>query len=93
MFQVYDPTGLPAAHAVTKRRTLSTLVNKNVGFIWNQYVSTNRFWPELEKSIEAIYEPHAVQRIYKENTWSPAPRDKLDKTLAQSDYLVVGVGA
>jgi hypothetical protein len=93
MFQVCDPTGLPPFSAGKKSKTLSTLVNRKVAFVWNQYASTTRFWPELEKAVEALYEPLAVQRIYKENTWSPAQREALDKTLAASDYLVVGVGA
>ena len=93
MIQVYDPMGLPAAQTVNKRKLLSTLVNKKVAFVWNQYISTTRFWPELEKSVEAIYEPLAIQRIYKENTWNTASREQMDKTLAESDYLVVGVGA
>jgi len=93
MLQVYDPMGLPASHAMKKRKTLSTLLNRRVAFVWNQYASTKRFWPALEKAVEALYEPIAVQRIYKENTWSPAERVQLGKALADSDYLVVGVGA
>lgn len=93
MLQVYDPMGLPPSHAKKRRKTLSTLLNRRVAFVWNQYASTKRFWPELERAVDALYEPIAVQRIYKENTWSPAERDQLDKTLADSDYLVVGVGA
>lgn len=93
MLQVYDPTGLPPSHGSKQRKALSTLVGSRVAFVWNQYASTKRFWPEFEKAVEAVYEPVAIQRIYKENTWSPAERNKLDGLLAEADYLVVGVGA
>jgi hypothetical protein len=93
MLQVYDPTGLPPSRGSKQRKTLSTLVGAKVAFVWNQYASTTRFWPEFEKAIQGIYEPGAIRRIYKENTWSPAERGRLDELLVDTDYLVVGVGA
>lgn len=93
MFQVYDPVGVAATASAKNRRNLETLNNKNIGFVWNQYVSTKRFWPEFEKSVEALYQVSEVQRIYKENTWSPAPREKLLKLLEDVDCLIAGVGA
>lgn len=93
MLQVYDPVGLPPAPAAKERRTLPTLVGAKVGFVWNQYASTRRFWPELEKAVAALYEPASTRRVYKDNTWNIAERDKLGAALAESDYLIVGVGA
>lgn len=34
-----------------------------------------------------------IFRVYKSNTWAPAPRADALKVLEETDYVLVGVGA
>ena len=93
MIQIYDPVGKPVSRATKSQQGLSSLSARKVGFVWNQYQSTTRFWPEMEGMVASFYEPSDIRRVYKENTWSPAPPEKLRELMEESEYLVVGVGA
>lgn len=93
MFRILDPVGKPAEGSTRQRRSLDSLHGKRLGLIWNRYGSTKRFWPMLEAGIERLYGAASVERIYKDNTWSPAAADKMKALLDRVDFLVVGVGA
>lgn len=88
-----DPTG---AVATTERRTerkLDGLIGKKVGYIFNQHASALGFWKALEQAVEAKFKPSAVHRVYKENTWAPAPTTAVDRLTEETDYVLVGLGA
>ncbi len=93
MLQAYSPVGFPAAGSSKVRRHLESLRGKKIGFLWNQYNTTQRFWPRFEEAVVAKNEPGAIVRAYKENTWTPLAGEKLLEFLLNVDCAVVGVGA
>ena len=93
MIELISPIGHPRVEVQAERRTIGSPVGRRVGFIWNQYQTTRNFWPRLERAVEALCKPPAVERAYKSNTWMPLERDPFGKLATQVDYLVVGVGA
>ncbi len=93
MLEVYSPVGYPPVSELAKRRVMDTPVGRRVGFIWNQYQTTNGFWPRLERALEAICKPSEIRRAYKDNTWSPLDKARFKEIVESVDYLVVGVGA
>ena len=93
MIQFLDPVGNPNLPDTKLQREISTLSGKRVCLVWNQYASTRHFWPKFENAITTLYEPKDIHRIYKSNTWSPAPSTELTDAMTQSDYVVAGVGA
>jgi hypothetical protein len=56
-------------------------------------VSALAFWKALETELEKTWRPSNVLRVYKSNTWAPAPRADAQRLLADTDYALVGVGA
>jgi len=93
MIELVSPLGYPRVEAQAERRRLDTPIGRRVGFIWNQYPVTRQFWPRLEKALEDLCKPAAVERAYKSNTWMPLEQPKF-KALAETvDYMVIGVGA
>ena len=93
MIELISPLGHPRVQAQVERKPLGNPVGLRAGFIWNQYQTTRNFWPRLERSLEALCKPSAVQRAYKHNTWMPLEHDRYRELAPQVDYLVVGVGA
>ena len=91
--QLFDPVGIPEAVQRPRKDRLPSLAGLKVGYIFNQHTSAQTFWGALEKAITATFEPASVHRIYKTNTWAPAPGAEVDQLIAQSDYALVGVGA
>lgn len=92
--QLYDPVGEVEVVVQQKPlRALETLKGKRVGYIFNQHVSGLVFWKALEREIEAKFSPSAVHRVYKANTWAPAPKAEVDRMIRETDYVLVGVGA
>jgi hypothetical protein len=93
MIEIVSPVGHPRVQAQAPRRVLETLAGRSVGFIWNQYQATVSFWPRLERALEDLCRPRAVERAYKTNTWSPLGKERFQEIARSVDYLVVGVGA
>ena len=93
MIELVSPIGHPRVEAQAERKPLGSPVGRRVGFVWNQYQTTRNFWPRLERALEALCKPQAVERAYKNNTWMPLERDNFGKLAGQVDYVVVGVGA
>ena len=93
MIELVSPIGRPRVQVQAPRRALGNPIGQRVGFIWNQYQTTRNFWPRLEREVEALLKPSAVQRAYKSNTWMPLDRGGFGELSAQVDYLVIGVGA
>ena len=91
--ELFDPVGEVEAIVQKPQRVLETLAGKRVGCIFNQHVSAFPFWKALESEIEATLRPESVMRVYKTNTWAPAPRADALQLLAETDYALVGVGA
>jgi len=91
--ELFDPVGEVEVIKQQTSRALTSLKGKRVGCIFNQHVSALAFWQALEKEIGEILQPANVLRVYKTNTWAPAPRVDADRLLAETDYALVGVGA
>ncbi len=91
--ELFDPVGEVEAVAQQAQRVIETLNGKRVGCIFNQHVSALAFWKALEDEIGKTLRPAGVTRVYKTNTWAPAPRADALRLLAETDYALVGVGA
>ena len=91
--ELFDPVGEVEAVTRKPQRVLETLAGKRVGCIFNQHVSAIAFWKAMEEEIGRTLRPESVMRVYKTNTWAPAPRADANKLLAETDYALVGVGA
>jgi hypothetical protein len=91
--RLLDPTGYIARAEVEKQVRLESLQAKRVGYLFNQHKSAAAFWKALESQIEKEFSPSATLRVYKENTWAPAPKEKVNWLKAGTDYALVGVGA
>jgi hypothetical protein len=93
VIELVSPVGYPRIAEQAPRRALDTPVGRRVGFIWNQYQTTRNFWPRLERAVEELCKPAAVQRAYKINTWTPLDTTRFGELAAAVDCLVIGVGA
>ena len=93
MIELVSPLGHPRVQSQAPRKPLGNPIGLRVGFIWNQYQTTRNFWPRLERAVEALCKPSAVQRAYKNNTWMPLEQNQFSELASQVDYVVVGVGA
>jgi len=91
--RVLDPTGSVAQVKRERQRKLDGLQGKRVGYIFNQHKSGLAFWAALEREIQRTFNPASVYRIYKENTWAPAPRAEVDRLVEETDYALVGLAA
>ena len=91
--ELFDPVGEVEAIAQQAKRELPSLKGKRVGCIFNQHVSAIAFWKALESEIGKTLQPASILRVYKTNTWAPAPRADANRLLADTDYALVGVGA
>lgn len=91
--ELFDPVGVVEAVQSRPERVLENLMGKRVGCIFNQHVSSLAFWEALESEIVATLRPSTVHRVYKANTWAPAPKADVERLLQETDYALVGVGA
>ena len=72
---------------------LDSLNGRKAGFIFNQHASGLAFWKGLEAEVEQRFKPASMHRVYKENTWAPAPKADVEKLIEETDYVLVGLGA
>jgi hypothetical protein len=91
--QLFDPVGEIDLVRREPERALQSLGGRRAGYVFNQHVSAIAFWKAMESEIEQTLRPANVLRIYKDNTWAPAPRADANRVLAETDYVLVGVGA
>jgi hypothetical protein len=91
--QMLDPVGDVETVARTKEKPLDGLNGRRVGYVFNQHVTALGFWKKLEEEVGKRVKPASVQRLYKVNTWAPAPKADMDHLLGEADYVLVGVGA
>lgn len=91
--QLFDPVGAVEAVQRQTQRALQSLQGKRVGCVFNQHVSALAFWKAMEGEVEKTLKPSNVFRVYKSNTWAPAPRADANRLLEETDYVLVGVGA
>lgn len=91
--ELFDPVGEIEVIKAKPQRILETLNGKRVGLIFNQHVSALSFWQALEEEIGSTLKPAGMRRVYKTNTWAPAPRAEALKLIEETDYALVGVGA
>jgi hypothetical protein len=90
---LFDPVGEVEVVRQQPQRLLESLTGKRVGCVFNQHVSAQAFWRAMEAELENALKPSRVSRIYKSNTWAPAPRADAQRLLGEADYILVGVGA
>ena len=88
-----DPTGSVAKTPHQEEHRLDNLNGKKVGFIFNQHSSGLAFWKALENEVERKLQPSSAHRVYKENTWAPAPATEVERLERETDYVLVGLGA
>jgi hypothetical protein len=91
--ELFDPVGEVEVVAQKPQRILETLSGKRVGCIFNQHVSALAFWQALEEEIGRTLNPASMTRVYKTNTWAPAPRADALRLIEETDFALVGVGA
>ena len=91
--ELFDPVGEIEQVAAKPQRILETLNGKRVGCIFNQHVSALSFWQALEDEIGKTLKPASMTRVYKTNTWAPAPRADALRLIEETDFALVGVGA
>jgi len=91
--RLLDPTGSVATIERGEERKLESLTGKRVGFVFNQHKSALAFWKALERAVEGKFQPSAAHRLYKVNTWAPAPKEEVDQLTRKTDYALVGMGA
>ena len=91
--QLLDPTGIIARSQRTAEAVLDSLNGRKAGFIFNQPASGLAFWQGLEAEVEQRFKPASMHRVYKENTWAPAPKADVEKLIEETDYVLVGLGA
>ena len=91
--ELFDPVGEIEEIKAKPQRILETLNGKRVGCIFNQHVSALAFWQALEEEIDKTLNPASMTRVYKTNTWAPAPRADALRLIEETDFALVGVGA
>jgi hypothetical protein len=91
--QLFDPVGEVESMQRQPTRVLETLNGRRLGCVFNQHVSAIAFWKAMEREIAKTLQPSHVLRVYKSNTWAPAPRADANRVLEETDYVLVGVGA
>ncbi len=90
---LFDPVGDIDLPERAEEKVLDTLKGKVVGYIFNQHNSSLVFWKHLEENVESALEPPNALRVYKPNTWAPAPKESIERIIQETDYALVGVGA
>jgi hypothetical protein len=91
--QLFDPVGEVEIVKPQPKRALTSLEGKRAGVVFNQHVSAIAFWKAMESELEKTLAPSRILRLYKSNTWAPAPRAEANRVLEECDYVLVGVGA
>jgi hypothetical protein len=91
--ELFDPVGEVEVATQQPQRLLESLTGKRVGCVFNQHVSAQAFWKAMEDEIGATLHPSMVSRVYKSNTWAPAPKVDANRLAGETDYVLVGVGA
>ena len=89
----YDPVAEPEVKGAKPMRPVETLQVGRMGLVWGGHGSTAKFWPVFEEMVEGMYEPSAVQKLYKHSTWNPAPMTEMEDLASRIDYAIAGVGA
>ena len=91
--ELFDPMGEVEVVQQRPQRLLESLTGKRVGCVFNQHVSAQAFWKAMETEIGTTLNPSSVSRVYKSNTWAPAPKADANRLVDEADYVLVGVGA
>jgi len=90
---LFDPVCEPEVIDRRAERKLAGLKGKKVGYVFNQHKSALTFWHTLEQEVGRTFGSFDGHRVYKTNTWAPAPKSEIDELVRNSDYALVGVGA
>lgn len=91
--QVLDPRGEVATIERRAQAVLGSVEGRKAGFVFNGHASCHIFWKALEREVEQRFKPSAMSRVYKVNTWAPAPQADLSRVREEADYVLVGIGA
>ncbi len=74
-------------------QVIDVLDNLRVALVWSGHAATVKFWPVLERTVEALLHPREVRRVNKPSTWNAASPEEIDDFAREIDYAIVGVGA
>lgn len=91
--RLIDPTGVLMKEPRQCSQPLADITGKRAGFLFNQHATAKSFWASLEHKVENDYAPSAIGRLYKDNTWAPAPQAEINRLMQETDYVLVGLGA
>ena len=91
--QIFSPVGEPETFQQKDRRPLRDASGARVGFVFNQHTSALSLWKLVEQEVADQLKPAATHRLYKTNTWAPAPQADIERLMRETDFAVVGVGA
>ncbi len=87
-----DPVG-EAATSRKQRAAIRWSPDKRIATLFNNHVSSYRFWKRLEELLKERLGGSAIASLSKENTLSPAPREMITEIAESADIAIVGVGA
>jgi len=87
-----DPIGEAAK---TKKQSVAIRwsPNKRIATLFNNHVSSYRFWKRLEELLKERLGGSVVATLAKENTFAPAPQEMITEIAETADLAIVGVGA
>ena len=91
--EIYDPVAEVQQAKATARGFIDAVKGKRVGYVFNQHTTAMHFWNHLERAVKAELAPSFEYKLYKDNTWRPAPETEMGAMIKEVDYALVGVGA
>lgn len=86
----------PVGEAVTSQKQSAKLrwsPDKRIATLFNNHVSSYRFWKRLEELLKERLGGLVVATLAKENTFAPAPQEMITEIAETADLAIVGVGA
>lgn len=87
-----DPVG---EVTVTAKRSvaLNWATGKRVATLFNNHVSSYRFWKRLEGLLQEQLSSSPISTFSKENTFAVAPLETINDVVRKADLAIVDVGA
>ncbi len=94
MLRVLDPVAeTRPAESDLPLRVMESLDKLRVALVWSGHAATVKFWPVLERTVEELFRPREVRRVYKSSTWNVTGPAEIEELARGIDFAIVGVGA
>jgi hypothetical protein len=87
-----NPVGV-ASTSVRRDNAPMWAPGARLGLLFNNHVSSYRVWKRLEALVAERLGASEVVRVWKENTFAPAPPAAVRQLASGSDIAIVGVAA